>query len=100
MSVFKKCIMPQGILSYCDFFCSIMSFWVTLLALSKINPSLKSVATMVGVFGLAMGVSWQTHGLYPYVVPIGTGLLIMFTSWVSYIVIYDVGYFQVVNQMD
>ena len=83
MSVYKECIMPYGVLSYCDFFCSIMSFWVTLIAVAKMPSTLRSVATMVGVFGLAMGVEWQTHGLWPYVVPIGTGISIMIISWVQ-----------------
>ena len=76
-------MMPYGVLAHCDFFGSIMAFWVTLMAMSKLTYRLKAFFYMLAALGLAIGVTWDRHSLYTFLVPTATGVIIMIISWVS-----------------
>lgn len=76
------CMMDYGVLSFCDFYGSIMSFWVTLLAMSQLNDTVRSIFHMLGALCLAMGVEYNKHGLWVFVAPALTGVVIMSISWV------------------
>lgn len=82
-SVYRLCIMPYGVLQHLDFFCSILSFWVTLIAVAELRGPLYSLSHMVGAIMLAMAVDWRIHGLLPYLIPIVLGLVIVVASLVS-----------------
>ena len=83
-STYRLCIMPYHVLSYCDFFCSVMSFWVTLMAAAELPLKIKSVLHMIAVYAFSMGVAWQQFGYLPYAVPIATGVVLVVISWVIY----------------
>ena len=87
-SVYRICIMPYSVLQHLDFFCSIMSFWVTLVAVAELEGSLYSVSHMLGAILLAMAVDWKMHGLIPYLVPISIGVIIIVVSFVSLVFSY------------
>jgi len=74
--------MPYGVLSFSDFFCSIMSFWVTLLAMARLPLQLTSVGHMAGALALSMAVKWNTHGTLTNVLPVVIGCVIVIVSWV------------------
>ena len=74
--------MPYHPLQYSDFFLSIMSFWVTLLAVSEVSHQWRSTLEMLGAVVLAMAVEWHTRSLMVNLVPIGTGVVIVALSWV------------------
>ncbi|KAJ8305317.1 hypothetical protein KUTeg_015862 [Tegillarca granosa] len=80
--VHHYCMMKYDVLSYCDFLGSIMSFWVTILAMARIKDGLRSFLHMLGALCLALGVEYDRHGLWVFVVPAVTGVIIMFISWI------------------
>lgn len=82
-SVYTLCIMPYHVLQYCDFLCSILSIWFTLIAVSEIRQPLYSLSHMVAVIALAMAVEWNLHGLLPYILPMVLGILIIVINFVS-----------------
>lgn len=63
-------------LQFCDFFCSILAFWVTLISLAHLPPSLAAVAHMAGVLMVAVGVEWNRTALVVFLVPVALGLLV------------------------
>ena len=75
--------MHYNVLSYCDFYGSIMSFWVTLIAMAKLREPLRSLAYMIAALCLALGVEYDRHGLWVFVVPVMIGITVMAISWVS-----------------
>ena len=79
-------MMDYDVLSFCDFYGSIMSFWVTLLAMSRLNDTIRSFFHMLGALCLALGVEYNKHGLWVFVTPALGGLVIMSVSWVSLII--------------
>ncbi|ELU03317.1 hypothetical protein CAPTEDRAFT_228167 [Capitella teleta] len=78
---FLYCIMPYNVLGHCDFFGAIMSFWVTLVAMARMPERLRAVAFMLAALGLAMGVTWDRHSLWTFLVPCGVALGGMLLSW-------------------
>lgn len=78
----QYCMMQYDVLQFSDFFGSILSFWVTLLAMAEISPRLRAVCHMVGVLGIAIGVEYRKHGIWAFVAPAGLGLIIMVASWI------------------
>jgi len=81
-SHYKLCIMPYHVLSFCDFYCSMLSFWVTLTAMARLPIMLRSVAHMAGAVALAMAMKWNMHGVITNVVPIAVGAGMVIVSWV------------------
>lgn len=79
---FSFCMMTFEVLQFCDFYSAILSFWVTLIAMANLPPKFVSVAHMVGALGIALGVEYERTGLWVFVVPVGTGVIIMMISWV------------------
>ena len=77
-------MMPYGVLAHCDFFGSILAFFVTLMAMAKLTYKMKSFFYILASLGLAIGVTWDRHSLWTFLVPTATGLIIMIVSWVSY----------------
>lgn len=82
-STYRLCIMPYHVLQYTDFFCSIMSFWVTLMAMAELPFKVKALAHMLAVYAFSMGLTWKQFGILPYAIPISTGALIVVLAWVS-----------------
>ena len=78
----QYCMMKYEILSFSDFLGSILSFWVTLLAMAEISPRLRAIGHMVGFLGIAIGVEYRRHGVWAFAAPAGLGLIIMLASWV------------------
>ncbi|XP_021343555.1 transmembrane protein 8A-like isoform X2 [Mizuhopecten yessoensis] len=76
------CMMKYDVLSYCDFLGSIMSFWVTILAMARLSSPVRSFFHMLGALCLALGVEYDRHGLWVFVVPAAFGIIIMSISWV------------------
>jgi len=75
--------MKYDVLSFCDFLGSIMSFWVTILAMARLSRPVRSFFHMSGALCLALGVEYDRHGLWVFVIPAATGVAIMAISWVS-----------------
>ncbi|KAL5020916.1 hypothetical protein ScPMuIL_000071 [Solemya velum] len=80
--VLHFCLMKYSVMSYCDFYGSILSFWVTILAMARISVNLRSFLHMAGALLLAVGVEYDRHGLWVFVAPAGIALAVMVTSWI------------------
>ena len=75
-------MIKDEILSFSDFLGSILSFWMTLLAMAEISPGLRSIGHIVGFLGIAIGVEYRRNGVWAFAAPAGLGLIIMIVSWV------------------
>ena len=75
-------MMDYSVLSFSDFLGSILSFWVTLLAMSEIGTRLRTICHIIGALGVAVAVEYQKHGVWSFAIPAGLGFIIMVVSWV------------------
>ncbi|CAH1785962.1 unnamed protein product, partial [Owenia fusiformis] len=75
------CLLKLSTLSFSDFYGSIMSFWVTLIAMTRFPHKAQHFAHIFGALGLAFGVSWVQHSIYPYLISIVLGALLVAVSW-------------------
>ncbi|RWS31578.1 transmembrane protein 8B-like protein [Leptotrombidium deliense] len=75
------CIFKYDVLQFCDFYSAILSFWVTIVAMSALPLSVCSMAHMAGALGIALAVQAEKTGLWTFVVPVVTGIAIMLLSW-------------------
>jgi transmembrane protein 8A/B len=82
-SKYTMCIAPYSSLQFCDFLCSLLSFWITLLVLANIPSRVRYFLFVLGMFALILPVNMNSTGLIANVVPIVAGLLIVIGSWVS-----------------
>ncbi|OQV23227.1 Transmembrane protein 8B [Hypsibius exemplaris] len=78
---FSLCIMDYGVLQFCDFNVSILSFWMTIIAMADLPAHLRSVAHIAGAIGIALGVEYEKTGIWVFAVPAIVALLITGTSW-------------------
>ena len=81
---FLYCMIPYHTLAICDFFGAIMSFWVTLIAMSRLTEPMRSFLYMLAALGLALGVTWDRHNLWTFLVPSAVAFVIMAVTWVSF----------------
>ncbi|XP_023938820.1 post-GPI attachment to proteins factor 6 [Bicyclus anynana] len=75
------CIMRGNILQFGDFYCGLMSFWVTLLAMSIIGLSLKSFLQIIGAIVIALLTTWNMHSIVSFLLPVAFGAVVMLISW-------------------
>ncbi|KAH0546206.1 post-GPI attachment to proteins factor 6-like [Cotesia glomerata] len=76
------CIANYEVLQYCDFFSSILAFWVTLVAIARLPLYLVPVCHMFGVFIIAFCVESNKTGLTSILVPLAIGIVIPIGSLV------------------
>ncbi len=77
-------MMPYSVLSYTDFYGSILSFWVTLVSMARLpSEKAKSFLFMLAALAIALGVQWNKHNLWVQLVPILASVGIMGCSWVT-----------------
>lgn len=77
------CIIRDNILQFGDFYCGIMSFWVTLLAMSIISERLKSTFQLIGAIVIALLTTWNMHSVISFFIPVVVGITILLTSCVA-----------------
>ncbi|KAF4531717.1 hypothetical protein B566_EDAN009342 [Ephemera danica] len=83
-TLYHACDEPEYsfcVLQFCDFFCSILAFWVTLISLAHLPPRLAAAAHMAGVLVVAVGVEWNRTALVVFLVPVALGLLVPMVAW-------------------
>jgi len=81
-SKYRMCVAPYGSLQFCDFLCSILSFWVTLLAVAKMNRQLRFTMFITGVLALLLPVHMHRTGVAASIVPLVVGVSVVLISWV------------------
>ena len=67
----------KEVLQFCDFFCAILSFWVTIISMAKLPEKLVSFLHMLGVLLVSILVQYNRTGIQVFAVPIPLGLLIL-----------------------
>ncbi|KAJ2953443.1 hypothetical protein O0L34_g1037 [Tuta absoluta] len=75
------CIIKGNILQFGDFYCGIMCFWVTLLAMSIITDSLRSSLQLIGAIVIALLTTWNMHSIVSFAIPVTFGISVLFCSW-------------------
>ncbi|XP_066997236.1 post-GPI attachment to proteins factor 6 isoform X2 [Anabrus simplex] len=73
---YAYCVTKYEVLQFCDFFCSILAFWVTLIAIAGIPSHVASTLHMIGVLIIAVGVEYNRTGLLVFIIPFGLGVVI------------------------
>jgi len=81
-SKYRTCVAPYGALQFSDFFCSVLSFWVTLLAVAKMNRQLRFLLFIAGLLAVMLPVHINATGITTNIVPIVCGIVIVLISWV------------------
>ncbi|XP_013135750.1 PREDICTED: transmembrane protein 8A [Papilio polytes] len=75
------CIIRGSILQFGDFYCGLMSFWVTLLAMSIVNERLRSSLQLTGAIVIALLTTWNMHSFVSFLLPVAIGITILLISW-------------------
>ena len=77
------CMMPYRVLSHCDFFGSIFSVYITMIAMARLAETRRTFVLVLGALGVVIGVVWNKHSLAAFMVPAVLAFTIMMASWVS-----------------
>lgn len=75
------CVIRGYILQFGDFYCGLMSFWVTLLAMSIIGDKLRSTFQLIGAIVIALLTTWNMHSFVAFLLPVAIGVTISLVSW-------------------
>ncbi|NXN63340.1 TMM8B protein, partial [Himantopus himantopus] len=74
------CIMEYDVLQFCDFLGSLMSVWVTVIAMARLQPV---VLYLLGAMLLSMALQMDRHGLWNLLGPSLFALGIMAIAWTA-----------------
>uniref|UniRef100_A0A8B9Q0X5 Transmembrane protein 8B n=1 Tax=Apteryx owenii TaxID=8824 RepID=A0A8B9Q0X5_APTOW len=77
------CIMEYDVLQFCDFLGSLMSVWVTVIAMARLQPVVKQVLYLLGAMLLSMALQMDRHGLWNLLGPSLFALGIMAIAWTA-----------------
>ncbi|XP_012553127.1 post-GPI attachment to proteins factor 6 [Bombyx mori] len=75
------CIIRGNILQFGDFYCGLMSFWVTLLAMSIVSDELRSFCQLTGAIVVALFTTWNMHSFVSFLLPVAIGATVLLVSW-------------------
>ncbi|XP_039614539.1 transmembrane protein 8B isoform X1 [Polypterus senegalus] len=75
------CIMEYDVLQFCDFLGSLMSVWVTVIAMARLKSIIKQVLYLLGAMLLSMALQLDRHGLWNLLGPSLFALGIMAVAW-------------------
>ncbi|XP_017123974.1 uncharacterized protein LOC108143908 [Drosophila elegans] len=78
---YSFCLVKIGVLQFCDFYCGLLSIWVTLVAMAHVRPELVSLLHMFGAILLAFGTELNKQSLWVFLAPALTGICLISTSW-------------------
>lgn len=88
---YHACDAGENIISYClvrldslqfgDFFCALLSIWVTLIAIANLPPLLTSITHMSGAIILAFCTTINKTALWIFTLPVCTGIFLVVISW-------------------
>lgn len=75
------CLFRLGVLQFCDFYCGLMSIWVTLIAMAHFNNRYVSISHICGAILLAFGTIFNKQALWVFLMPAISGLVLIGISW-------------------
>ncbi|XP_005170920.1 post-GPI attachment to proteins factor 6 isoform X1 [Danio rerio] len=76
------CIMDYDTLQFCDFLGSVVSVWVTIVCMARLQEPIKYLLFMMGTLVISMAMQLDRRGLWNLLGPVLFALVIMVTSWV------------------
>ncbi|XP_077982038.1 post-GPI attachment to proteins factor 6-like [Glandiceps talaboti] len=76
------CMMDYDTMQYCDFLASVIAFWVTLVAMAVLKPSITAFLHMLGTLVLITITKYDRFSLWIFIVPVGAGLILIAGSWI------------------
>lgn len=79
--VYSWCMMPLGVLQFCDFYTAILAVWVTLVAMADVPAALRSLCHVAGAIGIALGTEYDRTSLAVFMFPVLVGVGILGASW-------------------
>ncbi|KAK3793150.1 hypothetical protein RRG08_024981 [Elysia crispata] len=79
--IYQLCILEYNTLSFADFFASLMSFWVTLMAMARLKAYGRALLHVCGAVLIALGEVHNRHGLLEQMLPLAVGIAVMLLSW-------------------
>ncbi|XP_013412109.1 post-GPI attachment to proteins factor 6 isoform X2 [Lingula anatina] len=79
--LYTWCLMKYDTLSFCDFYGSIMSFWVTIIIMARLPDEAKWFLHMLGALGISIGVEYDRYSLPAFIVPFAIAAVVTFGSW-------------------
>ncbi|XP_065350573.1 post-GPI attachment to proteins factor 6 [Cloeon dipterum] len=78
---YSFCLIRPDVLQFCDFYSAILAFWVTMIAMSDVSPTLTSLFHMGGAIAVALGIEYDQFGIAVFAVPVASGVVILVISW-------------------
>uniref|UniRef100_A0A8C5LZE6 Transmembrane protein 8B n=1 Tax=Leptobrachium leishanense TaxID=445787 RepID=A0A8C5LZE6_9ANUR len=75
------CIMEYDVLQFCDFLGSLMSVWVTVISMARLQPIIKQILYLLGAMLLSMALQLDRHGLWNLLGPSLFAVGIMAIAW-------------------
>ncbi|XP_044251401.1 uncharacterized protein [Drosophila takahashii] len=78
---YSFCLVKIGVLQFCDFYCGLLSIWVTLVAMAHVRSEFVSLLHMFGAILLAFGTELNKQSLWVFLAPALTGICLISTSW-------------------
>lgn len=85
-NIISFCLTRLSALQFADFFCALLSIWVTLIAIADLpafyyHHHLPAICHMVGAIVLAFATTVNKTSLWVFAAPSVTGILIIAVSW-------------------
>lgn len=80
--VYSFCLVRLSVLQFCDFYCGLLSIWVTLIAMANLRIKYVSLAHMIGAIGLAFGTEYDKQSLTVFLAPALIGICIISICWI------------------
>ncbi|KAF5270209.1 hypothetical protein FQA39_LY08423 [Lamprigera yunnana] len=80
-NIYTVCITRLSVLQFSDFFCGLLSIWVTIIAIAYLPNPWPSIFHITGAIILAFITTMNKTSLFTFVAPFATGILILIVSW-------------------
>ena len=91
-SLYGYCIAKYGTLQFADFMLSLLSFWFTLIAMSRIQSAHILTLSTFGVVVVAILMHYNSTGVWRNVIPIASGAILVIVTWVCKLVFKFFGF--------
>ncbi|XP_049821498.1 uncharacterized protein LOC109603011 isoform X2 [Aethina tumida] len=80
-NVLTYCIINLSVLQFADFFCAVLSIWLTLIAMADLPRKLTSIFHILGAIVVAVCTTVNKTAIWVFAMPIICGAVIIAISW-------------------
>lgn len=78
---YSFCMFRINVLQFCDFYCGLLSIWVTLVAMAHVSRLFTSVLHITGAILLAFGTIYNKQSLWVFLMPALGGMILVVVTW-------------------